>query len=81
MEQGIEHALDQKYLRACIRESLERLKPEQRDVVNLSYFQERSCAEVAAMVRCPIATVRTRMFYARKQLRQSLASQRDLLCG
>ena len=58
--------------RAIIRRCLGRLSPAHREVMNLVYYQEKSVEEVAAIVGAPANTVKTRMFYARRQLAQLL---------
>ena len=55
-------------IRACIAE----LSPEHRTVLDLVYYQEQSVAEVAEVLDIPEATVKTRMFYARKKLSELL---------
>jgi len=51
-------------LRAC----LSRLSVEQREVIDLVYYHEKSVEEVALIVGAPVGTVKTRMFHARKRL-------------
>ena len=41
-------------------------------VIELAYFLGLSCEEIADIVRCPLGTVKTRMFYGRERLRQLL---------
>jgi RNA polymerase sigma-70 factor (ECF subfamily) len=55
-------------LRAC----LTRLSAEHREVVDLVYYHEKSVEEVAEIIGIPAATVKTRMFYARKKLGELL---------
>lgn len=45
------------------------LSPEHRAVILLAYYLGHSCEEIAAIMRCPANTVRTRMFHARNKLR------------
>ena len=52
--------------------ALSLLTPEQRTVVELTYMGGCSYQEIAAIVGCPVNTVKTRMFYARVQLRKLL---------
>jgi RNA polymerase sigma factor (sigma-70 family) len=59
-------------LRGQIDRALARLSPEQRMVVELTYFEECCYAEIAAIAECPVNTVKTRMFHARQRLRQLL---------
>lgn len=51
---------------------LERLSSEHRLALELTYFLGLSCGEVAEVVGCPVGTVKTRVFYARQQLRALL---------
>lgn len=55
-------------LRAC----LDKLPDEQRVVMDLVYYHEQSVKEVAEVLAIPEATVKTRMFYARKKLSDML---------
>jgi RNA polymerase sigma factor (sigma-70 family) len=48
------------------------LSPEQRAVVELTFFHGLSYREVAQVVGCPVNTVKTRMFHARRRLRELL---------
>jgi RNA polymerase sigma-70 factor (ECF subfamily) len=58
---------------AAIRACLGRLSAEHREVVDLVYYHEKSLAEVAAITGAAEATVKTRLFYARKKLSELLA--------
>jgi RNA polymerase sigma-70 factor (ECF subfamily) len=51
-----------------VRRALMRLSPEHREVIDLVYYHEKSVEEVAHILDVPPATVKTRMFYARKKL-------------
>jgi RNA polymerase sigma-70 factor, ECF subfamily len=51
-----------------LRQALVRLSPQHREVVDLVYYHEKSVDEVAHILDVPPATVKTRMFYARKKL-------------
>jgi RNA polymerase sigma factor (sigma-70 family) len=48
------------------------LSPKHRAVVELTYFHGCSYEEIAAIVDCPVNTVKTRMFHARVKLRELL---------
>jgi len=41
-------------------------------VVELTYYHEHSYQEIAAITGCPVNTVKTRMFHARRHLAQLL---------
>jgi len=49
--------------------ALESLSPDHRAVLELTYYLGHSCSEIAAIMDCPVNTVKTRMFHARNKLR------------
>ena len=51
------------------------LSQEHREIIDLVYYHEKSVEEVAEIVGIPEATVKTRMFYARKKLGELLKAQ------
>jgi RNA polymerase sigma-70 factor (ECF subfamily) len=51
---------------------LTRLPVEQRMALELTYTLGHSCEEVAAILDCPVNTVKTRLFRARETLKQVL---------
>ena len=57
---------------AVMRRCLDGLSAEHRAVIDLVYYHEQSIAEVSAVLGIPEATVKTRMFYARKKLSELL---------
>jgi RNA polymerase sigma-70 factor (ECF subfamily) len=69
-----EVALDRKKTSAILRACVDRLSPAQREIIDLVYYREKSVAEASEMVGIPCATVKSRMFYARKQLAKMLVS-------
>ena len=65
----------QKKTRAeLLRHSLAQLSPEHGEVIDLVYFHGKSVKEVAEIVGIAEATVKTRMFYARKKLADFVAT-------
>ncbi len=60
--------------RARIRDLLSKLAPKKRMVLILHDLEGTSPAEIARLVGAPVLTVRTRLFYARKEL-AALAAQ------
>jgi RNA polymerase sigma-70 factor (ECF subfamily) len=63
-----ETALAKKDKGSLLRQCLTALSAEHREIVDLVYYHEKSVEEVAGIVGIPEATVKTRMFYARKKL-------------
>jgi|SRR5947209_1042438 RNA polymerase sigma-70 factor, ECF subfamily len=63
-----ETSLARNRTRAILRACVAKLSPAHREIINLVYYDERSVEEVGAIIGIPQSTVKTRMFYARKQL-------------
>ncbi len=59
-------------LRDLLDQGLRQLSPEQRAVVELTYFYGCSYEEIAVIAACPVNTVKTRMLHARAKLRKLL---------
>ena len=55
-----------------LSQGLDRLPVEQRMALELTYTLGHSCEEVAAILDCPVNTVKTRLFRARETLKQVL---------
>jgi RNA polymerase sigma-70 factor, ECF subfamily len=63
-----EVALQEKNRSELLRSALTRLSLEHREIIDLVYYHEMSVDECAQILGIPAATVKTRMFYARKKL-------------
>jgi RNA polymerase sigma-70 factor, ECF subfamily len=63
-----ERALQKKDQGELIRRALAKLSPGHSEIIDLVYYHGKSVKEVAEVVDIPEATVKTRMFYARKNL-------------
>jgi RNA polymerase sigma-70 factor (ECF subfamily) len=57
---------------AALKKCLQALSAEHREIIDLVYYHEKSVEEAAEIVGIPEATVKTRMFYARKKLSELL---------
>jgi RNA polymerase sigma-70 factor (ECF subfamily) len=55
--------------------TLEILTPDQRAVIELTFFHELTYQEIAKILNCPENTVKTRMFHARKKLQAFAKNQ------
>jgi RNA polymerase sigma-70 factor (ECF subfamily) len=60
---------------ALLREAIDGLDPEHREVVVLREFEDLSYEEIAEIVGVPVGTVRSRLFRARNELRDRLAGE------
>lgn len=72
---GPEEQRRRREAQASLRRALAALTPEQRSAVVLTYFHDLPCAEIARIVDCPVETVKTRVFYGRRRLRELLAGE------
>lgn len=63
-----ETSLDRNDTSAILRACVAKLSPAHREIINLVYYHEKSVEEVGRIIGIPQSTVKTRMFYARKQL-------------
>jgi len=63
-----------KDLQTVMRKCLAELSPAHREIVDLVYYHGRSIEDVARITGVGQATVKTRMFYARKRLGELLAA-------
>ena len=63
-----EVVLEKKRQGEMLRDALTKLSPEHREIIDLVYYHEKSVDDAADILSIPRATVKTRMFYARKKL-------------
>jgi len=63
-----EVVLEKKHQDEMLRDALTKLSPEHREIIDLVYYHEKSVDDAADILSIPRATVKTRMFYARKKL-------------
>jgi RNA polymerase sigma-70 factor (ECF subfamily) len=59
--------------RQLLERGLAQLPLEQRLVLEFTYYMDRSCEEISEIMACPVNTVKTRMFNARRKLKSILA--------
>lgn len=71
---GPESLMAQRELASVLGRALATLAPEQRAVVELTFYHGFSYPEIAEIVDCPLGTVKTRMFHARRKLRDALGA-------
>ena len=67
-----EAALSLQQMQHQVARALDALPHAQRTVVNLAYYHGMGYEEIAAIMDCPLNTVKTRMFTARSKLRTLL---------
>jgi RNA polymerase sigma-70 factor (ECF subfamily) len=62
----------QAQLRRVLSEAVDALSANHRAVIELTYFHEIGYREIAQIMDCPVETVKTRMFHARRRLKTLL---------
>jgi RNA polymerase sigma-70 factor (ECF subfamily) len=67
-------ALEKKSQRDALRRALAKLSSDHKEIIDLVYYHEKSIDEAAQILSIPAATVKTRMFYARKKLAEIVAA-------
>lgn len=72
LDDGPDEQVAQQRREALLADAVATLSPEHRAVVNLTYFHEMGYREIAGIMECPVDTVKTRMFHARRHLRRKL---------
>jgi len=71
-EPSPDEALGDKQRQEAVRKAVDSLPDKQRIVVVMHYFEQYSCDEIAAALRCSVGTVWSRLHYACKRLQKEL---------
>jgi RNA polymerase sigma-70 factor (ECF subfamily) len=75
LEDGPEQQVGDKQVHKVLWEAISELSADHRAVVDLTYFHETGYREIAEIMNCPVDTIKTRMFHARRHLKRKLAGQ------
>jgi RNA polymerase sigma-70 factor (ECF subfamily) len=70
-----EDALGRQRAQVLLQRAIAELSPDHRAVVEFTYFHEMGYREIAEIMGCPVDTVKTRMFHARRHLKRQLAGE------
>jgi len=65
--------LERSRVHDALTRAMDALSTEQRAVVDLTYFHGLGYRDIAEILSCPVDTVKTRMFHARRRLKQALS--------
>lgn len=63
--------------RAAIKQAFGALSPDHREAALLYFVEELTLAEIAALIRVPVGTIKSRIFHARRQLKARLEGETD----
>lgn len=72
LDAGPEQALGDRQVQTLLLKAMDRLSPDHRVVVDLTYYHEAGYREIAEIMDCPVGTVKTRMFHAKQRLKDML---------
>ncbi len=67
-KETVESELIQKQRNKQVIEAIDKLKPKLREVIVMYEMQNMNYEEIAEKIKCPVGTVRSRLFNARKEL-------------
>jgi RNA polymerase sigma-70 factor (ECF subfamily) len=67
--------LDRQRLHDALVGAMDQLSADHRAVVDLTYFHGMGYREIAEIMSCPVDTVKTRMFHARRKLKQVIVGR------
>ncbi len=66
---------DNSSIEESVQDAIAKLSSDHRDVIELAYFHGYSTMEIAEIVNCPVNTVKTRLFHARRKLKTAFGSE------
>ena len=68
---------EKKELAGILRHMIHALPSEQKEVILLHYYDDLPLAEIAKIQDCPLATVKSRLLYAKKSLRTAIRLEEE----
>lgn len=75
LEPNPEESFGRQRAQMLLLRAISELSPEHRAVVEFTYFHEMGYREIAEIMKCPVDTVKTRMFHARRHLKRRLSGE------
>lgn len=73
-ELNLGDALEAKELQKMVMHTIDSLEPPMKTVIILYYFNELSVKEIAGVLKCFEGTVKSRLYYGRKQLEKIICN-------
>lgn len=70
--EGPLESIDRKQVAALTRQAISKLSREHQEVIRLVFYEELPYEEIATLLDIPVNTVKTRVYYAKQQLKQQL---------
>jgi len=75
LEAGPDTGISGQRVQQALLGAIGELSADHRAVVDLTYYHELGYREIAEIMDCPVDTVKTRMFHARRHLKRKLAGE------
>lgn len=75
----VETGLEKTYVKELLLEEIDKLKPDHKEVLLLFYHHDLTYEEIATLLDVQLATVKSRMFRAKKKLKESIEQQPELM--
>jgi RNA polymerase sigma-70 factor (ECF subfamily) len=72
-EPGPEQSFGARQIQKVVLDAMNGLSQDHRTVIDLTYFHEFGYREIAEIMACPVDTVKTRAFHARRNLKEALS--------
>lgn len=69
---GPDHGINTTKIAKLLSKAISELSADHRLVIELTYYQDLGYRDIAQIMNCPIDTVKTRMFHARRHLKARL---------
>jgi len=70
--EGPVESIDRKQVAALTRQAISKLSRAHQEVIRLAFYEELPYEEIATLLGTPVNTVKTRVYYAKQQLKQQL---------
>ena len=67
--------MQQKRMALLTNQALTTLSPDHREILHMAFYEELSYPEIAESLGIPVNTVKTRVYYAKQQLKKNLQHQ------
>ena len=65
----------QQRMATLTNQALTTLTPDHREIIHMAFYEELSYPEIADLLHIPVNTVKTRVYYAKQQLKKSFQQQ------
>ena len=65
----------QKRTAMLTNQALQTLSPDHREIIHLAFYEELAYPEISELLHIPVNTVKTRVYYAKQQLKKCLQQQ------